>query len=33
VILTKRVDGGVDDPCRTFDEWHSDADTEADTDL
>lgn len=29
VILTKRANETMDDPFRTFDEWHSDADAEA----
>lgn len=33
VVLTKRDAGPVDDPFRTFDEWHSEADAEAYADL
>jgi antitoxin PrlF len=33
VILTKHADASVDDPFRTFDEWHSQADAEAYADL
>ena len=29
VILTKRANETMDDPFRTFDEWHSNADAEA----
>ncbi|WP_295882758.1 type II toxin-antitoxin system PrlF family antitoxin [uncultured Thiohalocapsa sp.] len=33
VILTRRAAEPVDDPFRTFDEWHSEADAEAYADL
>jgi antitoxin PrlF len=33
VILTRHAGEPVDDPFRTFDEWHSEADAEAYADL